>query len=149
MPRTHSILSAVAAAVLVPAAARPASAQAPLHARPTAPAVAGVATIVDSVIRPIANYHFVPLRGVDMPAQVTVADSAGVLVASYRLAGSRSDNPMQVDVVESDLVLQGETPSGALTLVLRQQDDPASARTSVGRWWLGDQSGELRARRAR
>ncbi|AHG93379.1 hypothetical protein J421_5844 (plasmid) [Gemmatirosa kalamazoonensis] len=131
MSRTHSILFAVAAAVLGPTVAHAATAH------------------VDPVVRPIASFRFVPVRGLDMPAQVTVADSAGVLVASYRLAGSRADIPMQVDILESDLVLQGETPSGALTLVLHQESDAASARVSGGRWWLGDASGELRARSTR
>jgi hypothetical protein len=141
-----SILVSVAAAALSVAAARPAAAQTPSYARPAAPSAAAV---VDPAVRPVANFHIVPRRGLAMPAQVTVADSAGVLVASYRLAGSRAASPMMVQVIDTDLLLQAETPSGLLTLVLYQQNDPAPAGVSLGRWWLGDQFGELLTRPTR
>jgi hypothetical protein len=141
-----SILFSVAAAACSVAAARPAAAQAPSFARPVAPSAA---VAVDPAVRTVASFHIVPRRGLDMPAQVTVADSAGVLVASYRLAGSRTASPMMVQVIDSDLLLQGETPSGVLTLVLYQQNDPSPAGDPMGRWWLGDQFGELRSRSTR
>jgi hypothetical protein len=145
MPRMSSMLFSVAAALCV-AAAHPAAAQAPRYAGPTAPSAA---VAVDPATRTVASFRFVPRRGLDMPAQVTVADSAGVLVASYRLAGARTASPMMVQVIDTDILLQGETPSGLLTLVLYQQNDPAPAGVSMGRWWLGDQFGELRSRSTR
>jgi hypothetical protein len=53
---------------------------------------------------------------------------------------------MMVEVLNSDLVLQGETPSGPITLVLHQKDvEPVGA--VIGRWLLGDMQGKLRAAR--
>jgi hypothetical protein len=84
-----------------------------------------------------------------MPAQVTVADSAGALVAAFRLSGNRGAGPMTVDVLSNDLVLTGQTPSGMLTLVLYRQNDPEAAGAFVGSWSLGVHQGELRGQTTR
>ena len=55
---------------------------------------------------------------------------------------------MMVEVLGNDLVLQGNTPSGVLTLVLYGQSDGATAPLT-GRWMLGTEQGELRGRVAR
>jgi hypothetical protein len=56
---------------------------------------------------------------------------------------------MVVTVLDTDLVLQGETPSGVLTLQLFGQNDAATTDAVAGRWWLGEQKGELRGRAVR
>jgi hypothetical protein len=146
MHRVSSLLPSVAAAALFVAAARPAAAQSPRYAPPAA---SGATVTVDSVVRTVARFRFIPRRGLDMPAQITVADSAGVLVASYRRPGAQAASPMMVQILDTDLLLQSETPSGVLTVVLYQQNDPAPAGVTLGRWWLGEQSGELRTRATR
>ena len=77
---------------------------------------------------------------------MTVADSLGALVASFRLPGEPTARPMLVTVLDTDLVLQGETPSGVLTLQLYRQNDSDTTDAVAGRWWLGDREGELRER---
>jgi hypothetical protein len=147
-----SLLSPLTTAAFCAAAALPAAAQratAPDYVRPVVQNAAGI--VHAALPRTVAVFRFAASQNTDMPAQVTVADSAGELVATYRLAGARGAGPMTVDVLNTDLVLQGETPSGALTLVLYRQNDPevAAARAIVGRWSLGDHQGELRGRAAR
>jgi hypothetical protein len=53
---------------------------------------------------------------------------------------------MMVEVLGSDLVLKGETPSGVLTLVLYDENDSRHADSLVGRWTVGTRQGELRGR---
>ena len=84
-----------------------------------------------------------------VPDQVTVADSAGVIVAGLRLHGAREARPMLIDVLGTDLVLQGETPEGVLTLRLYGQGNPADTGSFAGRWWLGAREGTLRGRATR
>jgi len=99
-----------------------------------------------ALVRPVAVYQFVASHDAGIPKEVTVSDSAGVLVATFRLPGAAATRPMMVEVLNNDLVLQGETPWGVLTLVLYQNDqEPVSA--VVGRWILGDKEGKLRAAR--
>jgi hypothetical protein len=146
MRTTLSLLSPLAAAVLSAAAVTPAAAQhaaAPEHARPV---VRHAADSVDASLRPVASYRFAASRPLGLPAQVTVADSAGGLVASYRMPGDRGPRPMLVNVLDTDLVLQGDTPSGVLTLQLYRQNDPGAAGAVFGKWWLGSRQGELRGR---
>jgi hypothetical protein len=145
-----SFLSPLATAALCAAAVSPAAAQhsaAPDHVRPV---VQHAAVTVDAPLpRTVALYQFGASRAVGMPTQVTVADSAGRLVANFRLPRGGAARPMTVGVVDTDIMLQGETPSGVLTLVLYQQNDPDAAGAVVGRWSLGDRQGELRGRAAR
>jgi hypothetical protein len=96
--------------------------------------------------RALVSYRFVAPRVAGLPAQVTVADSAGSIVASYRLSGDRAARPMVVTAFETDLVLQGDTPAGVLTLHLYRANDPEATRAVDGHWWLGSRQGTLRGR---
>lgn len=95
--------------------------------------------------RVVATYDFgVARHAIPFPMTVTVADSAGTLVASTRLQGETTTRPLTVSVIESDLVLQGETPEGVLTLVFEKQADGTNERLATGRWTIGKTSGKLR-----
>jgi hypothetical protein len=139
-----TLASPLAALALgVAAAARPAAAQRAVaeNARPAAVPTTTVA------LRPVAAYRFAASpRTTGLPDEVTLADSNGVLVASFRVAGARESRPMLVDVLDTDLVLQGETPTGVLTLRLYGQNEVASTGVFEGRWWLGERAGDLRGR---
>ena len=142
----RAIYSLAAAAALC-AAARPAAAQhaaVPDHARPAAHADAGAAAV-----RPLASYRLAAARRAALPAEVTVADSAGALVASYRLPGTADARPMAVTVIGTDVVLQGETPAGVLTLQLYGQNDADAAAPVEGRWSRAGQEGSLHGRATR
>ena len=144
---SSSVISPLAAAVLLAASAAIGSvnaqqAVAPEHARP--------AVAADSAPRTVAVYRFSAPRTTRMPEVVTVTDSAGQLAASFRLPGARVARPMEISVIESDLVLQGQTPTGVLTLRLyRQYDGDAATRPVTGRWWLAGEEGVLRGRPVR
>lgn len=96
--------------------------------------------------RVVAVYDLVaPLR-IGMPTQVAVADSAGTLSATFTLRGTTGAQPMLVEFIGSDIVLQGETPAGTLTLVLFKHDlQPVG--TVIGRWIRGDSEGKIYASR--
>jgi hypothetical protein len=117
---------------------RPAAAHAPVAAdspRPTAPAARVVA---EYVVR-----H--PRRA--FPLAFTVADSAGRLQASYRVADDAQPREMTVTVRGADLVLRAETDEGPLVLVLERQADAARAgRTLRGRWHFQGAEGLLQGR---
>jgi hypothetical protein len=137
----RTILPILAAAALGAVAASPVAAQqaaATNLARPIVPKAPAP--------RLLATYRVTAERDGAMPAVVTVADSAGALVASYRLPGARDAQPMEVFVMDADLVLQGETPSGLLTLQLAGLNEAEAGRRISGRWWLGRQSGALTVR---
>jgi hypothetical protein len=141
-----SFLSPLAAVALYATAALPAAAQnvATDYVRPA------VATASDApVIRPVAVYRFNASRLLRLPVMITVSDSSGQLIASYRLPNVTRPEPMVVDVMGNDIVLQGETRSGLLTLVLSRQNDGDSPSTFIGWWSLDDESGDLRGRTAR
>ncbi|HEX4932605.1 MAG TPA: hypothetical protein VFV33_05455 [Gemmatimonadaceae bacterium] len=98
--------------------------------------------------RVVATYDFGARRlGLPLPMTVTVADSAGTLVANARLQGETGTRPLEVSVIENDLVLQGETPDGVLTLVLDQQATGTEGKLTSGRWAVGSAEGKLRARK--
>ena len=144
----RSLVSPLAAAVFVIAAIGTASAQ-------SAVAPANVRLVVRSTDmveaprhRTLAIYQFDGSHD-GIPAQVTVADSAGRLVASYRLRGGWVERPMTIDVADSDILLQAQTPRGTLTMVFYQQNDPDAAGPFVGAWSLGTRQGELRGRAER
>jgi hypothetical protein len=144
----RSLLPAVATAAFVLTAIRPAAAQnaaAPDYIRPV---VRLAATAADPApVRTVAVYRLTGARNLDIPTQVTVADSAGQLVATFRLSGDRAAGPMTVGARDTNLVLQGETRAGVFTLVLYHPSDPPAAGELVGSWSLGDRQGELRAGR--
>jgi hypothetical protein len=98
--------------------------------------------------RVVATYDFgAKRRAIAFPSVVTVADSAGTLVASASIPGSRTEIPMIVTVLDSDLVLQGETVDGVLTMVLDRQNEGGATQVTTGRWTLGAAEGSLRGQR--
>lgn len=142
-----SFYSLFAAAALVVAAGSPAAAQSSV-ATGYARLAANRTASPDARVRKLATYDFdSPLEG--MPARVTVADSAGTLVASFRARGTRFDQPMKVAVADRDILLEGQTVRGLLTIVLYDQNDAVPAGSIIGTWALGAYQGELRARAVR
>lgn len=114
----------------------------------TATSTAGAQTARDEAPRVIATYHFgAPNRAITFPTTIVVADSAGTLVANARIKGEQAALPMQVAVLDSDLVLQAETREGTLTVVLGQQAVSNAPQYADGRWSLGNAEGRLRTRR--
>lgn len=147
MSTIRSLISPLAAAVLAVAAIETASAQSTVAAA-NVRLVARSADIVAPTQRTIAIYQ---LDGSQygIPEQVTVGDSAGTLVASYRLRAGGAQRPMNVAVADSDILLQAYTQRGMLTIVLFQQNDPDAALPLIGLWSLGTRQGDLRARAGR
>ena len=143
------LASPVVAAMLAMAAIDVASAQ-PAVATANVRLVSRATDVVAPALRQrtLAIYQFDGSHE-GIPSQVTVADSAGRLVASYRLRGAWAERPMSIDVSDSDILLQAQTPRGTLTMVFYQQNDPDAAVPLVGLWSLGTRQGELRARAAR
>lgn len=126
------ILSAIAAVAAVGLSATTAAAQ---QSR----------VISNRAQRVVATYDFTGTRqAINFPTKITVTDSAGTLVASTVLQGETIQRPLTVAVIESDLVLQGETPDGVLTLVLDKQADGTTPKVADGRWSLGREAGKLR-----
>ena len=121
-------------------AAALALAAAPLAAQPSNAIPAGTARIV-------ASYDFFNApNSAAFPRSVTVADSAGTIIAHVELAGDSKSIPMTVTVIERNLVLQGETPDGVLTLVLDRQNEGGVTKLTSGTWTLGKAQGQLRGR---
>lgn len=142
-----SFYSLFAAAALVVAAGSAAAAQ-QSSATGYARLASNRTASADARVRKLASYDFdSSFEG--MPTRVTVADSAGTLVASFHPRGSRVDQPMKVAVADSDILLEGQTVRGLLTIVLYDQNDPMSAGALLGTWTLGSYQGELRARAVR
>ena len=125
--------AAVPFAVLA-ATTHPARAQAAAYTDGPRVAVRAAAAIT----RPVATYRLNAPGLAGFPAVVTVADSAGVIIASYRVDGDRSARLLVVTVFYTDLVLQADTPSGLLTLVLDGQNSAPTAAVT-GRLWLGEE----------
>lgn len=96
--------------------------------------------------RLLATYHFAARQATAFPATVTIADSAGTLTATAMVPGAPAALPLTVTPMNADLVLQGETQRGVLTLVLERQNEGAPEGRFSGRWSLGDAEGELRGR---
>jgi hypothetical protein len=98
------------------------------------------------LVHPIATYRFVGWRGAGLPTEVSLGDSAGTLVASYRTARMPDARPMSVYVVGEDVYLIGETTRGPLTIEFYERSRGSGDRALTGRWTLGDQAGDLRGR---
>lgn len=94
--------------------------------------------------RVVAAYDFFNGSSAAFARSVTVADSAGTIIASVELANERTSIPMTVTVIENNLVLQGQTPDGVLTLVLDRQNEGGKTTLDSGTWTLGRTSGQLR-----
>jgi len=135
--RSRHIVAAFASAVTLTIAASPLAAQQALVAP-------------EQLARVVASYDLRNgPRELDFPRSVTVADSAGTILARINVAGTSRSIPMLVTVIESDLVLQGETPSGLLTIVLDKQNEGGGTRLATGSWTLGRTQGRLRAQGVR
>jgi hypothetical protein len=132
-------LALAAAALVVAAAARPAAAQAA-----AAPDVRRADVAAAAPTRLVAEYR---IRAGEprFPTHVTLVDSAGELVASYRRNGVAAPQPMAVRAVGDDLVLETQTASGPLTMVLYGANG-GDRRVLAGRWNLGEHAGALRGR---
>ena len=97
--------------------------------------------------RVVATYDFwnTP-RNAAFPRSVTVADSAGSIIAHVDLGDNAKSVPMTVTVIERNLVLQGDTAEGLLTLVLDRQNEGGVTTLTSGSWTLGKAQGSLRGR---
>ena len=144
---TFARLSFAAAALAVVGISSPAHAQRAIASNVVRTAVQPVAEDA-AILRTVAIYQFEASRTTGMPNQVTLADSLGKLFATFTLPGNRTEQPMMVDVTESDIVLQGQTPAGIVTLMLYQRSD-AALTPLRGKWFLGERQGELLGRGAR
>ena len=98
------------------------------------------------VSREVAKYRFNGSRNEGLPAEVTVIDRGGELIATYRLPGQRVAEPMMVTLLDTDIILQAETDKGVLTIRLFEQNGQPRGDAVTGRWTLGSRSGELRGR---
>ena len=143
--RATTALSLLLPALALSVAAQSAAAQDASRdrARPELPAATATPP---AALRTLATYRFVGVRAGAMPAEVTVADSAGQLVARFRMAGGAAAEPMLLTVLGADLVLQGATPAGVLTFRLYGQAEGETPELA-GRWWLAGAEGRLRGRR--
>ncbi len=139
-----SVITAAAAALSV--AARPIHAQQMNLASKSTVAVQPTLTATPvGVERVLARYNFSNRpRYISFPNLVTVADSAGSIVARASIAGERLEIPLTVTIMNTDLVLQGQTADGVLTLVLENQNDAGAKAGTSGRWILGATRGTLR-----
>lgn len=71
--------------------------------------------------RPIGKYDIeLTLPDRVMQVELTVADSAGHLTATFRPVGDRDGHEMRVTVKDTDLLLHAETPRGLLDIVLQR-----------------------------
>ena len=138
-----SLRSSLTLAALCAAAGSPVAAQQSAVAANVRAAVNTSTAPEAPLPRTVAVYTFGSSRSAGLPAQVTVADSAGTWFASFRMPGARELRPMAVDARDGDLYLQGETSVGVLTLVLYPIDS-SEAGIVIGRWSVGNNEGELR-----
>ena len=103
--------------------------------------------IPTSTARVVASYDFFNApNSAAFPRSVTVADSAGTIVAHVDVAGESKSIPMTVTVIERNLVLQGQTADGVLTLMLDRQNEGGVIKLTSGTWTLGKAQGQLRER---
>jgi hypothetical protein len=147
MRTSRSLRSSLTLAAFCAAAGSPVAAQSAVagKVRP----VVNASTTTDAITpRTVAIYNFGVSRSAGVPSQLTVLDSAGTYLASFRLPGSSVTHEMSVDANQGDLYLQGVTPSGVLTLVLypSETDDAGAV---IGRWQVGTSQGELLRRTKR
>jgi hypothetical protein len=100
--------------------------------------------------RIVATYDFkLGQRDAAFPRSVTLSDSAGTLVAHALNATTQRAVPLAVTIMQSDLILQGETTDGMLTMILNRANEGGSTYPAGGIWTLGDRHGTLAARKQR
>jgi hypothetical protein len=140
-----SLVSSFAIAALCAGAVSPAAAQRATASRYLRPVVERIGITTGApIVRTVAVYKFTSPREMGLPSEVTLSDSTGQLVATFRLPGARTADPMMVEILDNDLVLQGQTPVGVLTLVLYRQAIADKAGDFIGRYTLAGWHGELR-----
>jgi len=141
--RALSLRSSLTLAAFCAVASRPAAAQQSAVAELVRPIVHVDSAAGDvDLPRTVAVYKFGGSRNAGIPTQVTVADSSGMWVATYRLPGSDELYPMAVDTQDGGLILRAETSAGLLTLELYQVETDAAGAV-LGRWSIGSHEGEL------
>ncbi|MCU0648365.1 MAG: hypothetical protein MUF00_10250 [Gemmatimonadaceae bacterium] len=97
-----------------------------------------------AVARTVASYAFQSApRDVAFPHSVVVTDSAGTLVAAAFDARRQRQIPLNVTVLQSDLILQGRMADGDLTLILNRGNDGPDSFPPRGIWTLGERQGAL------
>lgn len=96
--------------------------------------------------RTVAIYRFRPTQAWGIPAEVTLADSAGRLLAYVRMRPGAPRIQLDADLSVAGLTLQGETPAGLLTICLYDPELGAGGSTE-GHWWVAGRDGDLVARR--
>ena len=142
--RALTALTVITTAAALSLAARPIAAQ---QLSLTSKTTIALAASADGQ-RLVATYDFGNSpRDFAFPRRVSVVDSAGTLVAKASMLGDAREVPLTITIMESDLVLQGQTADGVLTLVLENQNEAGEARGgTTGRWILGSIRGTLRMR---
>lgn len=89
--------------------------------------------------RPVGKYHLdLTLPDRVMPAELTVADSAGRLTALFWPEGDNDGHAMEVTTSDTAVVLRADSPGGLVQLVLRRQEDRIT-----GTWTHGAEHGAL------
>ncbi|MDZ7632047.1 MAG: hypothetical protein U5K74_12060 [Gemmatimonadaceae bacterium] len=145
--RTRPFFTALASAAALGLGADPAAAQQTGTLTLAARTASTVAPVAGNPVRIVASYDVrSEPTATAFPRIITVADSAGAILASVEMAGESRSIPMTVTVIETNLVLQGETREGLLTLVLENQNEGGATRLTTGTWTLGRNSGLLRGR---
>jgi hypothetical protein len=127
------------------------SAQSPAAAAPSATVTPAPTTAAPSVtpkdIGPLEAWAEKPLGKYDiviniaegaMPVEITVNEAATGLSATFYKKGDNDAHVMSAAVSGTDLVLQGTTPHGALTIKIRHHGSRLS-----GIWQLGEDRGTL------
>ena len=147
MRTSLSLRSSLTIAAFCAAAGSPVAAQSAVAGNVRAVVNASESTDA-STPRTVAVYNFSPARSAGVPSQVTVLDSAGTYLATFRLPGSTANHEMAVDAHSGDLYLQGITPSGILTVVLYPSNSDAAGEV-IGRWQVGSSEGALLRRTKR
>lgn len=146
MRRMRSLYSPLAVVALA-LAAHPAAAQ--------QLAVASIRTSASSVasddpnVRPLAKYSFEGAYAAEMPIEVTVSDSLGTIIGSYRVRGSSATRALQAQVEGNDVFLQAETRAGTLTIAIYQLGERDKSSDVIGHWMLGERQGDLLRRPVR
>ena len=146
MPRTAFLTGLLAAASAVSLGAAPTLGAQSLRSLDASSTAAPVA-VARPVPRVIARYTFdSPSGSAALPYLVLVADSAGTIIARASVRDQDQEIPLTVTVLDADLMLQGLTDNGLLTLVLDRQSLGDGSRIANGRWTLGRDGGTLRTK---
>ena len=112
-----------------------------------APAAAPAAVVTPKDIGPAEAWSEKPVGKYDivinipegaMPVEITVSESQGGLMAQFYKVGDNDAHLMTAAVKGTDLVLNGTTPHGALTIQIKHHGAKLS-----GIWQLGEDRGTL------